>query len=157
MIGTMDPIDYHFKTNRYHTSGNAKALWDHLKELFHDIKYARALNLDNELRSIRIGKMTVNEYCTKIKSMSGTMRLLKNSSFNDDSGASTDFESSSSSPTVLMASNSSNNKGPTGGSVSLYGPTGYSTRVFHFSYATATARASRSRPNTLRIPGHFNS
>ncbi|GJV38161.1 hypothetical protein Tco_1410638 [Tanacetum coccineum] len=94
------------------TPGNAKALWDHLKELFHDIKYARALNLDNELRSIRIGKMTVNEYCTKIKSMSvfatlveiirhretfpafetvGTMRLLKNSSFNDDSGF-TDFE-----------------------------------------------------------------
>ncbi|GJT68338.1 putative reverse transcriptase domain-containing protein [Tanacetum coccineum] len=30
---------------------------------------ARAINLDNELRSIKIGKMTVNEYCTKIRSM----------------------------------------------------------------------------------------
>ncbi|GJX76874.1 hybrid signal transduction histidine kinase M [Tanacetum coccineum] len=51
------------------TPGNAKALCDHLKELFHDNKDARAINLDNELRSIKIGKMTVNEYCTKIRSM----------------------------------------------------------------------------------------
>ncbi|GKB09539.1 hybrid signal transduction histidine kinase M, partial [Tanacetum coccineum] len=51
------------------TPGNAKALWDRLKELFHDNKDARAINLDNELRSIKIGKMTVNEYCTKIRSM----------------------------------------------------------------------------------------
>nr|GEY31414.1 ribonuclease H-like domain-containing protein [Tanacetum cinerariifolium] len=49
--------------------GNAKALWDLLKDLFHDNKDARAINLDNELRSIKIGKMTVNEYCTKIWSM----------------------------------------------------------------------------------------
>ncbi|GKA03745.1 ribonuclease H-like domain-containing protein [Tanacetum coccineum] len=51
------------------TSGNAKALWDRLKELFHDNKDARAINLDNEFRSIKIGKMTVNEYCTKIRSL----------------------------------------------------------------------------------------
>ncbi|GJU20742.1 hypothetical protein Tco_1154084 [Tanacetum coccineum] len=49
------------------TPGNAKALWDHLKDLFHDNKDARAINLDNELRAIKIGKMTVNEYCTKGK------------------------------------------------------------------------------------------
>ncbi|GKA91754.1 hypothetical protein Tco_0813679 [Tanacetum coccineum] len=42
--------------------GNAKALWDHLKDLFHDNKDARAISLDNELHSIKIGKMTVNEY-----------------------------------------------------------------------------------------------
>nr|GEY30407.1 ribonuclease H-like domain-containing protein [Tanacetum cinerariifolium] len=58
------------------TPGNAKALWDHLKELFHDNKDARALNLDNELRSIKIGKMTVNDYCTKIKSMSDRLKNL---------------------------------------------------------------------------------
>ncbi|GKA38551.1 hypothetical protein Tco_0731102 [Tanacetum coccineum] len=51
------------------TPGNAKALCDRLKELFHDNKDARAINLDYELRSIKIGKMTVNEYCTKIRSM----------------------------------------------------------------------------------------
>ncbi|GKC65721.1 ribonuclease H-like domain-containing protein [Tanacetum coccineum] len=58
------------------TSGNAKALWDHLKELFHDNKDARAQYLDNELRSIKIGKMTVNEYCTKIKSMADRLKNL---------------------------------------------------------------------------------
>ncbi|GJY98613.1 ribonuclease H-like domain-containing protein [Tanacetum coccineum] len=51
------------------TPGNAKALWGRLKELFHDNKDVTALNLDNELRSIKIGKMIVNEYFTKIRSM----------------------------------------------------------------------------------------
>ncbi|GJS29455.1 hypothetical protein Tco_0490075 [Tanacetum coccineum] len=98
------------------TPGNAKALWDRLKELFHDNKYARAINLDYELRSIKISKITVNEYCTKIRFATlveiirnhetfpsfenvCTMLLLKESSFNNDSGSSTDFSSSSSSPT----------------------------------------------------------
>ncbi|GKE51187.1 hypothetical protein Tco_1486343 [Tanacetum coccineum] len=106
-----------------------------------------AINLDNELRTIKIGKMTVNEYCTKIQSMENRLKnldcqvseknlviyavngldsrfatlaeiirhreplptfervrymlLLKESSFNDDSGATTSFEGSSPSPTVL--------------------------------------------------------
>ncbi|GKD54930.1 hybrid signal transduction histidine kinase M, partial [Tanacetum coccineum] len=135
------------------TLGNAKALWDHLKDLFHDKKDARAINLDNELRSIKIRKITVKEYCTKIKSMENRLRnldcevskknlviyavngldsrfvtlveiirhrkplptfetvrnmlLLKESSFNDESGATNTFKSISSSPTVLLASNSS--------------------------------------------------
>ncbi|GJR35128.1 ribonuclease H-like domain-containing protein [Tanacetum coccineum] len=58
------------------TPGNAKALWDHLKDLFHDNKDARAINLDNELRSIKSGTMTINEYCTKIKSMSNRLKNL---------------------------------------------------------------------------------
>nr|GEX96222.1 hybrid signal transduction histidine kinase M [Tanacetum cinerariifolium] len=56
--------------------GNAKALWDHLKDLFHDNKDTRAINLDNELRSIKIGTMTVNEYCTKIRSMADHLKNL---------------------------------------------------------------------------------
>ncbi|GKE07994.1 hybrid signal transduction histidine kinase M [Tanacetum coccineum] len=58
------------------TPGNAKALWDHLKNLFHDNKDARAINLDNELRSIKIGKMTVNEYCTKVQAMANRLKNL---------------------------------------------------------------------------------
>nr|GEV22769.1 hybrid signal transduction histidine kinase M [Tanacetum cinerariifolium] len=58
------------------TPGNAKALWDHLKDLFHDNKDNRAINLDNELRSIKIGTMTVNEYCTKIRSMADRLKNL---------------------------------------------------------------------------------
>nr|GEV15387.1 ribonuclease H-like domain-containing protein [Tanacetum cinerariifolium] len=37
---------------------------------------ARAINLNNELRSVNIGKITVNEYCTKIKSMSNRLKNL---------------------------------------------------------------------------------
>nr|GEZ57926.1 hybrid signal transduction histidine kinase M [Tanacetum cinerariifolium] len=58
------------------TPGNVKALWDHLKDLFHDNKDNRAINLDNELRSIKIGTMTVNEYCTKIRSMAEHLKNL---------------------------------------------------------------------------------
>ncbi|PWA44774.1 hypothetical protein CTI12_AA523450 [Artemisia annua] len=46
--------------------GNAKDLWDHLKGLFHDNKGIRAINLDNEFRSIKIGNMSINEYCTNM-------------------------------------------------------------------------------------------
>ncbi|GKE31004.1 hypothetical protein Tco_1450326 [Tanacetum coccineum] len=35
-----------------------------------------AINLDNELRSIKIGKMTINEYFTKIKSMADRLKNL---------------------------------------------------------------------------------
>ncbi|GKG28764.1 hypothetical protein Tco_0416129, partial [Tanacetum coccineum] len=49
---------------------------DHLKNLFHDNKDARAINLDNELCSIKIGKMTVNEYCTKIQAMANRLKDL---------------------------------------------------------------------------------
>ncbi|GKA73528.1 hybrid signal transduction histidine kinase M [Tanacetum coccineum] len=58
------------------TPGNAKALWDHLKDLFHDNKDARAISLDNELRAVKIGKMSINEYCTKIKSMANRLKNL---------------------------------------------------------------------------------
>nr|GEX83667.1 hybrid signal transduction histidine kinase M [Tanacetum cinerariifolium] len=43
---------------------------------FYDNKDARAINLDNELRSVKIGKMSVNEYCTKIKSMNNRLKNL---------------------------------------------------------------------------------
>ncbi|GJZ94004.1 hybrid signal transduction histidine kinase M [Tanacetum coccineum] len=58
------------------TSGNAKALWDHLKDLFHDNKDARVINLDNELCSIKIGKMSINGYYIKIKSMADRLKNL---------------------------------------------------------------------------------
>nr|GEZ92890.1 hypothetical protein [Tanacetum cinerariifolium] len=38
--------------------------------------YSRSINLDNELRSIKIGTMTVNEYCTKIRSMADRLKNL---------------------------------------------------------------------------------
>ncbi|PWA34559.1 hypothetical protein CTI12_AA617880 [Artemisia annua] len=58
------------------TSGFAKDLWDHIENLFHDNKDARAINLDNKLYSIKIGNMTINEYCMKIKSMADRLTNL---------------------------------------------------------------------------------
>ncbi|GJU45269.1 hybrid signal transduction histidine kinase M [Tanacetum coccineum] len=58
------------------TPSNAKALWDHLKNLFHDNKDVKAINLENELRSIKIEKMTVKEYCTKIQAMANRLKNL---------------------------------------------------------------------------------
>ncbi|GJY36310.1 ribonuclease H-like domain-containing protein [Tanacetum coccineum] len=51
-------------------------LWDHLKDLFHDNKDNRAINLDNEIRSLKIGKLSVNEYCNKLRSMAGRIKNL---------------------------------------------------------------------------------
>nr|GEW93310.1 hybrid signal transduction histidine kinase M [Tanacetum cinerariifolium] len=61
------------------TSGNAKDLWDHLQGLFHDNTDARAISLDNELLSITIRKMSINEYFTKFKSMTDRLKNLGSS------------------------------------------------------------------------------
>nr|GEX89835.1 ribonuclease H-like domain-containing protein [Tanacetum cinerariifolium] len=114
------------------TPGNAKALWDHLKELFHDNKDARALNLDNELCCVVSDKnlviYTVNRLDSRFATLveiirhretlptfetTRTMLLLKESSFTSDSGATTTFESSSLSPIILKTSTSLSTKGNT--------------------------------------------
>nr|GEZ28120.1 hybrid signal transduction histidine kinase M [Tanacetum cinerariifolium] len=58
------------------TPGNAKALWEHIKDLFHDNKDARAITLNGELRSIKLGSLTINAYCTKIKAMTDRLANL---------------------------------------------------------------------------------
>ncbi|GKE48626.1 hypothetical protein Tco_1479884 [Tanacetum coccineum] len=58
------------------TLGNANALWDHLQNLFHDNKDVRAINLDNELRFIKIEKMSIIKYCIKIKSMTDRLKNI---------------------------------------------------------------------------------
>nr|GEV23834.1 hybrid signal transduction histidine kinase M [Tanacetum cinerariifolium] len=58
------------------TPENAKALWDHIKDLFHHNKEARAITLDGELRSIKLGSLTINAYCTKIKAMADRLANL---------------------------------------------------------------------------------
>nr|GEX42383.1 hybrid signal transduction histidine kinase M [Tanacetum cinerariifolium] len=58
------------------TPGNAKALWDHIKDLFHDNKDARAITLDGEVRSIKLGSLAINAYCTKIKAMANRLANL---------------------------------------------------------------------------------
>ncbi|GJU00199.1 hybrid signal transduction histidine kinase M [Tanacetum coccineum] len=59
------------------TPGNVKDLWDHLEKLFHDNKNVRAINLDNELRSLKIGNMSINDYYTKLKFMADRLKNLR--------------------------------------------------------------------------------
>ncbi|GKB02510.1 hypothetical protein Tco_0830599, partial [Tanacetum coccineum] len=44
----------------------AHDVWKQLKDVFHDNKTARALQLDNDLRTIELGSMSITEYFHKI-------------------------------------------------------------------------------------------
>ena len=46
---------------------SAKSVWQSLEELFRDNKDARAIELDNELRSMVLGDRSISEYCQKMK------------------------------------------------------------------------------------------
>ncbi|GJS64938.1 ribonuclease H-like domain-containing protein [Tanacetum coccineum] len=45
---------------------NASEVWKMLKDVFHDNKNARAMQLDNDLRNIELGNLTITEYFHKI-------------------------------------------------------------------------------------------
>lgn len=49
------------------TRCSARDLWVTIENLFRDNKEARAIQLENELRSLTIGNMSVHEYCQKLK------------------------------------------------------------------------------------------
>ncbi|KAG7620191.1 hypothetical protein ISN44_As04g012080 [Arabidopsis suecica] len=52
---------------------SARELWLMLENLFLDNKEARAIQLENELRNLRIGDRSVHDYCQKLKSLSDTL------------------------------------------------------------------------------------
>lgn len=56
-------------------NSTARDLWLSIESLFRDNKEARALQLENELRTMVIGDLTVHEYCQKMKT---TADLLAN-------------------------------------------------------------------------------
>ncbi|PWA81622.1 hybrid signal transduction histidine kinase M [Artemisia annua] len=58
------------------TPGTAKDLWDHIKDLFHDNEDARAITLDNQLRFIKIGNLSINAYFSQIQSMADRLKNL---------------------------------------------------------------------------------
>lgn len=47
--------------------GTANTVWTSLESIFCDNKDARAIELENDLRSIEIGDLSVAAYCQKIK------------------------------------------------------------------------------------------
>lgn len=54
----------------YKTGGTARDIWLRIENQFRNNKEARAIQLDNELRTTEIGDMTIQAYCQKLKSLS---------------------------------------------------------------------------------------
>ncbi|PWA63386.1 hypothetical protein CTI12_AA349500 [Artemisia annua] len=54
----------------------AHEVWKKLKELFHDNKASRVIQLDNEIRNMAIGTSTVNDYFQDIKSKADRLANL---------------------------------------------------------------------------------
>ncbi|XP_010468738.1 PREDICTED: uncharacterized protein LOC104748855 [Camelina sativa] len=52
------------------TRSSARDIWLSIENLFRDNKEARAIQLDNELRSLTIGDLSVHDYCQKLKTLS---------------------------------------------------------------------------------------
>ncbi|XP_010496488.1 PREDICTED: uncharacterized protein LOC104773550 [Camelina sativa] len=55
------------------SKSTARDLWLALENQFRDNKESRALQLENELRTITIGDLTVQEYCRKLKTLSNLL------------------------------------------------------------------------------------
>nr|GEY41186.1 phosphatidylinositol 3-kinase, root isoform [Tanacetum cinerariifolium] len=49
-------------------SATVKNIWDHLQKIFHDNKHARVIQLDNEIRNMQIGDLSIIDYFQAIKS-----------------------------------------------------------------------------------------
>nr|GEW86225.1 ribonuclease H-like domain-containing protein [Tanacetum cinerariifolium] len=91
-----------------------------LKDVFHDNKSAKAMQLDNDLRNIKLGNLTITEYFHKINRLADLLdnidapvdekicRLARKS--NRPSAR----DSTSSSPHVLLAATSNNRNNSTG-------------------------------------------
>lgn len=54
---------------------NAHELWAYIENLFRDNKDSRAIELENQLRNIRLGDLSINDYCCKIQTIAD---LLEN-------------------------------------------------------------------------------
>ncbi|CAL9245815.1 unnamed protein product [Arabidopsis halleri] len=57
-----------FKSS-FKTGGSARDIWLRVENQFRNNKEARAIQLDNELRTMEIGDMTIRDYCQKLKSV----------------------------------------------------------------------------------------
>ncbi|PWA41921.1 hypothetical protein CTI12_AA549660 [Artemisia annua] len=54
----------------------AHEVWKKLRDLFHDNKAARVIQLDNEIRNMAIGTLSVNDYFQEIKSKADRLANL---------------------------------------------------------------------------------
>lgn len=70
IYGTISPslLDTVLKTRC-----TARELWVTIENLFRDNKEARAIQLENDLRSLTIGDLSVHDYCQKLKTLSDNL------------------------------------------------------------------------------------
>ncbi|GKD29799.1 hybrid signal transduction histidine kinase M, partial [Tanacetum coccineum] len=63
---------------------SAKEAWDHIEKIFHDNERTRTIALKGELRMIKFGDLTVDEYFRKIESISAILTSFDSPMNNDD-------------------------------------------------------------------------
>ncbi|XP_006296361.2 uncharacterized protein LOC17889790, partial [Capsella rubella] len=66
IYGTLAPPLFR---SSFQTGGTSRDIWLRVENQFRNNKEARAIQLDNELRTQEIGDRTIQEYCQKIKSL----------------------------------------------------------------------------------------
>lgn len=67
IYGTLAPQLFR---SSFKTGGNARDIWIRIENQFRNNKEARAIQLDNELRTTEIGDLSIQAYCQKLKSIS---------------------------------------------------------------------------------------
>ncbi|GKB02306.1 Toll/interleukin-1 receptor domain-containing protein [Tanacetum coccineum] len=54
----------------------ARGVWKRLEDIFHDNKHDRFIQLDNEIRNMAIGNLSVNDYFQELKSKADRLTNL---------------------------------------------------------------------------------
>ncbi|CAA7023267.1 unnamed protein product [Microthlaspi erraticum] len=67
LYGTLTPPLFR---SSFATGGMARDIWTRIENQFRNNKEARAIQLDNELRTTEIGDQTIQQYCQTLKSLS---------------------------------------------------------------------------------------
>jgi hypothetical protein len=60
--------------NVYKPEASAFSVWSAIEGLFRDNEMERAVYLEAELRTIQQGEMSINDYCTKLKTLADGLR-----------------------------------------------------------------------------------
>lgn len=76
IYGTITPS---LLQNIFEKNLTARKAWVSLHNHFHINKEAKFIQLDNQLRNITLGNMSINDYCTKIKTMTDLLSNMDKS------------------------------------------------------------------------------
>lgn len=64
-----------FKSS-FKTGGTARDIWLRIENQFRNNKEARAMQIDDELRTLKIGDLSIREYCERMKSLADQLANL---------------------------------------------------------------------------------